>query len=509
MNENEMLERFIFKKVNMKLLKAILVISILSTCNFANAQDNKVKLSLSEVIEIATTQSPESFLTRHKFRAYYWRYRTHLANYLPSLSLSATLPSFERSISKITLPGGEDAFVERRLSTSSANLSIEKNLGFTGGKFFLNTNLDRIDLYGDSTVTSYLSSPFSIGIIQPVFSYNSLKWDKKIEPMVYQESQKNYLLDIENISIRAIRYFFNLAQSQLNVQISLVNFNNNDTLYQIAKGRYNMGIIARNELLQMELSLLNSDAAVNDAELDLKMKKFKLTSFLGLASNTDIEIIVPSNIPDLKIDFEKALLYAKKNNPELLALSINLIEAERDVQKAKLENTFNADIYASFGLTQSAFNLTDAYNKPQDQQRVSFGLNVPIIDWGLGKGKYKMALSNQNVTQITVEQEIIDFEQNLFLKVMQFNMQEKQLLIAAKSDTIAQNRYNVIKQRFLLGKISVTDLNIALTEKDEAMRKYYNSLFNYWNYFYDLRKLTLFDFESDKELIFNIEEIIE
>jgi hypothetical protein len=92
--------------------------------------------------------------------------------------------------------------------------------------------------------------------------------------------------------------------------------------------------------------------------------------------------------------------------------------------------------------------------------------------------------------------------------VKQFNLQQKQLYIAAKADTVAQLRYDVAKQRFYIGKIFVSDLNIALTDKDIAKRGYLAQLKNYWQYYYNIRRLTLFDFEKSLPLTVDYGELL-
>ena len=139
---------------------------------------------------------------------------------------------------------------------------------------------------------------------------------------------------------------------------------------------------------------------------------------------------------------------------------------------------------------------------------MTLGVQVPIIDWGLGKGKYKMAKSNQEIVKINVSQAEIDFLQDLYLKVKQFNLQKKQLYIAAKADTVAQLRFEVAKQRFYIGKIFVSDLNIALTDKDIAKRGYLAQLKNYWQFYYNIRKLTLYDFEKALPLSVDYNELL-
>jgi outer membrane protein TolC len=134
---------------------------------------------------------------------------------------------------------------------------------------------------------------------------------------------------------------------------------------------------------------------------------------------------------------------------------------------------------------------------------------MPILDWGLNRGKYKMAQSSLELAQVQSQQAITDFQQNLLLDVEQFNLQAAQVAIAAKSDTVAMKRYEVTKQRFLIGKIAVLDLNDADSRKDQNRRAYVQSLQNYWNYFYNLRGLTLYDFIRRQPIETDYEELIQ
>jgi outer membrane protein TolC len=192
----------------------------------------------------------------------------------------------------------------------------------------------------------------------------------------------------------------------------------------------------------------------------------------------------------------------------VLARKRQLIEAEQSVSQSKSEKGLNADLMASFGLSQSGNKFDGIYVDPQQHERVRLGIEIPIMDWGLARGRYKMAQSAQEVVKTNVAQAEMDFEQEVLLQVMQFNLQDDQLIIAAKADTIARMRYEVSKQRFLIGKISVLDLNVALQEKDVATRAYIAALRNYWNYFFNMRSLTLYDWIDDESLSEEFDSLI-
>jgi outer membrane protein TolC len=474
----------------------------------AEAQETR-KYTFDEIIRIAREQSPMAVLARHRFRSSYWEYRTYKAGLLPNLTLNSTILDLNRSIERITLPDGSDDFVDRKLINSSANLDLRQSIPFTGGNIFMSSDLQRIDILGDNGKTSYLSYPVSIGFNQPINGYNQYRWQKEIEPLKYREAEKNYIQALEDVSVRAVNNFFDLATAQKNIEITHINYGNADTLYQIAKGRYQLGTIAENELLQMELSYLNAGAALNEAQIDLEIKKFQLNSFLGLSQYENIELEIPNYIPEITINISDALEKAQMNNPEVLDRQQQLLIAEQSVDKAKSEKGVNASLYASFGLSKSAADFSDAYANPQDQERVRVGFEVPIADWGLGRGRYKMALSAEEVARVNVQQAEMDFQQTILLEVMQFNLQDDQLVIASKADTIANLRYEVSKQRFLIGKISVLDLNVAQSEKDVAARGYLNALRNYWRYYYNLRSKTLYDWQNDAPLLEDFDILLE
>ena len=345
--------------------------------------------------------------------------------------------------------------------------------------------------------------------MQPINGYNEFKWERQIEPLKYEAAKLTYINTMERVSQRAVGYFFDLALAQINVEIANKNLANSDTLYQIATGRYELGTIAENELLQMELSRLNSEAAMNEATIDLELRRSRLRSFLGFSERVSLELILPNTVPEIEVDYNRTLEEARANNPEILSYQQQLLEAEQAVAEARSQKGIRGDLFAQFGLSGLDEQLGNAYSNLDRQQRVEVGITVPLLDWGQGRGRFRMAQSAEEVVKMDVSQSMIDFDENIFLQVMQFNLQDDQVAIAAKADTIADLRYEVTKQRFLIGKIDVLDLNVALEEKDVARRSYVESLRNYWDYYYNLRGLTLYDWEKDIKLSEDFDELLE
>ena len=490
------------------LLSSLIVVLVLPSKEII-AQDVK-KLTFDEVIKLSEEQSPNALIAKHRFRSSYWEYRSYRAQFLPSLTLSGTTPDFSNGLAKVYDSNSDQyIYIPKNTISTLGTLSLSQNIGLTGTVIALSSDLT---LYKDIALklpVNYISDPAYIRITQPIRQYNSLKWQKKIEPVKYDAARKSYLSNIEGVHMSAVTNFFSLALAQINKQISEMNYSNADTLFRIAKGRYQLGTIAEDELLEMQLSWLNAETARKQADMNLRDKEIRLRSFLGYNENVRLELILPDEIPDLQVDMKEVLDLALKNNPDLLNQQINVLNAQSNAAQAKASKGLNASISASLGYSQQAPDIETAYNNLSNSQIVSVHFTMPILDWGLGKGRYQMAKSSLELAQVQANQAVVDFQQNLFLDVEQFNLQKYQVAIAAKSDTVAMKRYEVTKQRFLIGKIAVLDLNDADSRKDQNKRAYVQALQDYWNFFYNMRSLTLFDFIKRKPLETDYDKLLE
>ncbi|WP_294591565.1 TolC family protein [uncultured Bacteroides sp.] len=470
------------------------------------AQEHTMKLTLNQTIERARLQSPDAQNARHSFRSAYWNYKYYCANYLPTLKLTSN-PYLDRAINKVTLGDGNVKFVEQNLLSTDLTLSLTQNIPWTGGTLFVETAAQRLDLFSNDTY-SWQTSPINIGYSQSLFGYNNLKWDRRIEPIRYSEAKKTFVETLELVAANATEKFFNLAKAQSNYEIANTNYANADTLYIYAQGRYNIGTISENEMLQLEINKLTEETNRMNAHIEMENCMQELRSYLGIQEDIEIKADVNAYIPDIHIELSTALILANENSPEIQNMIRRKLESESAVSKARANAGLKADIYLRFGLTQTAEKLKDAYHNPLDQQYVSLGITLPILDWGRGKGQVRVARSNRDLVYTQVEQDKTDFDLNVRKLVKQFNLQAQRVSIAARTDQTAQRRAEVARKLYLLGKSSILDLNASITEKDTARRNYISALYNYWSLYYTLRSLTLYDFEKDTPLTENLERII-
>ncbi|MHA4741681.1 TolC family protein [Dyadobacter sp. MSC1_007] len=457
------------------------------------------KLSLQEVVQLSREQSIASKQATTQKKTNYWQYRSFQADYKPQLALTGILPGFTRSYIQVVQPDGSVSFQHVSNNNSTLNLQLSQSIAMTGGKVYVQQQMQRFDDFARDD-TRYNGIPFEIGIQQPLFQFNPLKWDRRIQPLKYREGNQQFIQSLEQVALDATGYYFDLLVTQVNLQIAEKNRSNNDTLFKIAKHKLELGKISQNDLLQLQMGLLTAQKDLASAQQSAAVASLKLKMFMSSRDERELELEIPLEAEQFDVNAQVALDEAFANRSASIAFGRKLLEAERDVQFAKKDNGLNATLNATFGLSNQGNLPRDVYVSPQDREFVELQLTLPIMTWGRNKARTEVAKANQEFARQSVEQDKLTFEQEIFTQVTLLQMLQKQVKLTKLADGIAADRYQIAKERFILSDLSVTDLGIATQEKDIARRDYILALRDYWQSYYSLRLLTLYDFERNQKI---------
>lgn len=487
--------------------KTVSFLIIILTASALCFGQQPLTLTLENAIAIARSQSVDAAVALNELRTSYWEYRTYRADLLPEINFNATLPAYAKQYSTYMDDNGNYSFVRTNTIRMNGELSVDQKIWPTGGTLSLSSQIDFLrQLDGDKS-NRFMSIPVALTLTQPIFGTNTVKWNRKIEPVRYAEAKAKFLSATEDVAMTAIKYYFTLLMSQEKLEIARQNLDNATKLHEVAKVKREMGQISKNDLLQMELNLLNAEAEFTEIQSTLKSDMFTLRSFLGIDENRDISTEIPEGIPDIDISYSDAIGKALANNKFAHNIMRRQLEADYEVAKAK-GNLRQIDLFARIGFTGTGRDLSNAYNPLKSNEIVEIGFKIPIVDWGKRAGKVQVAKSNREVARTQIQREKINFSQNLFILVERFNNQRRQLGIARKASDIAATRYNTNVETFLIGKISTLDLNDSQVKKDESRQQFVNQLYLYWEYYYRLRSLTLWDYSLNTGIDADIDKII-
>ncbi len=466
------------------------------------AQGTRLTLSLRNVIDMAITQSSSIKYIQNQNVNYYWRWKNFQTRFRPQLTLTGELPNYTHSTTPVIQPDGNIEFKQVSNAQASAQISLSQSIPITGTYVYAASSIYRIQDFNND-YTDFSGSPFQIGFYQPLFAYNWMKWSKKTEPLIYEGAQKEFIEGIEDISLNAARRFFRYLKVQTNYNLAESNLKNSQDNLKIAETRQQLGQISENDFSRIKLSVYNAQKALNKARMDLKNADFELKSYIGLSQDQEIELIIPLNMTLFEIDPVIALEEAKSNRKESLEYTRRLIEADRQLVEAKRNSGPSITLSGSFGLSNSADELGGVYVNTEKQRLVRLNLSIPILDWGRSESQVKLAESRKDLVEFDITKDREDFERQVVVQVEQFSLLKDQLITAEEADKVAENGYQISLRKFQNGEISITDLNISLSEREGARNDYMSSLESYWIAYYNLRKLTLYDFEMQHKINYN------
>ena len=441
------------------MFRRISILLLLVLCGAGVQAQQVLRLDLKRTIALANDSSLSAFRYQNMYLSGYWEYRSYKAARLPSLSLNLTPAQYYRYITqRYDSQADVDVYREQQMFSATAGLSLVQNFDLLGGTFYVDTQLDYLRNFGDVNSTQFSTVPFRIGYQQDLLGFNAFRWDRKIEPLKFEKVKKQFIYNSESVSEEAVNYFFSLAMAQADYRLAEENLTTADTLYAIGEQRQKIAAISQADLLTLKLDKVNARNTLKNAEITRKRAMSALATFLNLDKNTYIEIDLPSRPRYVDIPTDRALLLAKENNPTYLEQRQNVLEAEREVDRTKKESRFNASVNASVGFNQVR-NLLQ-------QDLVSLTVSIPLVDWGVRKGKYNMARNNLNVVKIAARQEEISLEEDVMMTVSDFNVQQDLIASASEALDLAELAYDQTRWRFIIGKADISSLTLSLNRHE-------------------------------------------
>lgn len=453
-------------------------------------------LTLQQSIDLAQRQGLQARAAESSRDAARRRDRAFTARRLPQLSLAGDLPVYNRSIIEVLQPDGSTEFRAQRQTNAALNLQMSQRLPVTGGSFFVSSALSRLEVNGERDIRNYSSTPLSVGIRQDILRPNAFKWDGREQDLRSEAAERQYLEAREDVAIAVTQSFFDLYTARLDLENATRNAAVNDTLYTLNKGRFEVGKIGENDLLQSELALLRARNAVDGARLtyDRAMAAFRLA--INAAPGATVDIEVTGDIPQLTADTAMAVQQALRNRAQSLELELQDVQARRRINEARLNNGIGATLLAAVGLNQSAGDVNAAYRDLLNQQRFSLALQMPIVQWGARSNDIQAARADQDRVTATGRAAREQLIQDAHFAALQLEQSRRQLALSAKADTVAAKRFEVAYNRYVIGRIDMDNLYLAQNEKNQALAQYLQSLRGYWLAYYRLRRVTLYDFAS-------------
>jgi outer membrane protein TolC len=457
-------------------------------------------LTLERAVQMAQEQGYQGRAATAARDAARFRDRSFYAGFLPQLSLGGTLPRYNRAIIPVLQPDGSTLFRPQNQTDAGLTATLSQRLP-TGGDLFVSSSLTTFSISGDQTIRTWSSTPVSLGIRQSLFRPNTFALDRRERPLASDLAERQYLPSREELAGQTTGLFIDVYSAGVQLRNATANAAVNDTLYTLNKGRFEVGKIGENDLLQSELALLRARTAVEAARLEYTRAQAALRLAISLPEPAPLDLVIPVDIPAYTPDSALAVRQAVENGVSASSVALNAAQADRRVSEAKLNNGFSATVQASVGFNATAPEMGLAYQNLLQARQATVSVELPLFTWGTGSNAVKAAESDREQAANLGRSALEQAAQAARFAALRLPLARTNLVLSAKADTVAAKRFEVAYNRYVIGRIAIDNLYLAQSEKDQASSQYVQALRDYWVAHYRLRALTLYDFEAGKPLI--------
>ena len=456
-------------------------------------------LTLADAVALAQRQGLAAEAARSQRESARWADRAFAASLRPQLGLVADVPSLvNRSIDAIRQPNGATTFLPVRQQYGEVLLGVTQRLPFTGGDLRLGSGLSRFRSIGAVDQQSWRTTPFEVSLSQGILRPREVVWDRRERESVSELAERQYLEAREEIAASTSAAYFDLFAAQASLANAEANVAVNDSLFVISKGRFEVGKIGENDLLQSELAVLRARASLDGARLERDRAEASLRRLVGLRDGAPLVVTVPPAGPALEVDPAAATAQALRNSSVTELGDYQRLQARRRVNAARLGNLPGATVTASAGFNQTANAFDAVYRDLLERQQFGVRVDMPLLQWGGGRAEVQAARAEQQRVESQARARREELEEEARFAALQLSQAQRVLAISAKADTVAAKRFEVAKNRYMIGRIGIDNLFIAQSEKDAALLAYVGALRGYWTAYYRLRRVTLHDFVAGR-----------
>jgi len=452
-------------------------------------------LTLQDAVALAQRQGYQARAATAARDAARDRARAFTARLLPQLSLSGIVPNYSRAIIPVVQPDGSTLFVPQHQTDASLNLTLSQKLPVIGGDLFVSSALARVTVAGQQSLETWSSTPVSIGLAQDIFRPNVAAWDRRAQGARADLAERQYLEDMENVALQTSEAFFDVYAARVALDNAGKNAAVNDTLYKLNTGRLEVGKIGENDLLQSELALVRARTTLQSARLEYERATDELRLSLGFAAGAPLEVVVTTALPDFDADTARAVAEALRNRAAVRDAALQDVLGRRHVTEAKLASGVGATVSASFGLNATAPQASLVYQHLLDARQFTLAVQVPLVQWGARRDGVQAAEADRERVASTTQATLGQVAHDAYFAALQLAQARRTVALSAKADTVGAKRFEVAYNRYVIGRITLDNLYIAQTEKDQALAQFVQALRAYWEAYYRLRRFTLFDFE--------------
>lgn len=469
-------------------------------------QGDTLYLTADDLIEISLAQSPDLELANIQYAIaslQYDRFETFL---MPSLNINGQIPILNRAINVISLPDGQEEFVNQSTMRNRLGASLDYQLPSTGGRIFIASTIERLDVFRTDQFPyskSYFFTPVTVGIEQPLFQFNAIKWEKEILQRQKERTDAQRILEQEMVIYAVVSGFYDLELIRRRMDLMRNKIEDARSLIQIKEQLFQRGTGSLAEMKQLALDTLQSHMEFQSTVLEYRNLNRQLLDLTGLQHQHFLIPVSTAEIYLPDIDLETAVDKAIHHRARTSGVRLRLAESTRDIEQAEKDRGVSFHVSASLGINNTAEAFSGLRYNFLDRELLSIGFNMPITDWGRRDINRQLANTQLSELEKTLEREERTITRQVTELHQRYAFLKSKREVDAQALNTAEDIYESVRNQYLRGQADWVSLQQSRTSLDQATLTYYQTRSEAIKIYYQLRSITLYDFEMQEELIYH------
>jgi len=314
---------------------------------------------------------------------------------------------------------------------------------------------------------------FSTTVNQPLFAGGSISANYRSESLGVDISKTNVETVKRNIVLQVRQGYFNILAAEKALEVAAQAVKQFEAQLEVSRAYFDVGIVAKNDVLQAEVRLANAKQAEVNADNLLALAKSSFNNLLRRDINAPLNIVDILSYQPSNYTLENSIEEALQRRPEIKAAELTVEQAKEAVTIARSGYFPTISLAGNYAKTADQINLDGHWNERYTVQALAV---LAFSDWWrLG---YKVGESKVRVTQAQeVKYQVVD---NIILEVKQsfINMEqsEKNIFVAQKSIEQAEENLRLEEERYKYQVSTQTDVLNAVTFLAQARLNYYGAL---------------------------------
>lgn len=317
---------------------------------------------------------------------------------------------------------------------------------------------------------------YNIGttISQPLFAGGSILANYRNEKLGVDLSKADVETVKRDIVLQVREGYFNILKAEKFLEVARQTVKQFAAQLEVTKAFFEVGIVAKNDVLQAEVRLANAKQGLVRAENDLVLAKSSFNSLLRNEIDTPLQIVDILSYSPFPLRFEESLREALEKRPEIKIATLKVEQAKEGVKIAK------SGFFPTISLTGNYIRFSEEPSLMGDLRSERWTIQtlatITLGDWG--KTAHKVGESKVKVTQ--AEDAKVQLIEGITLEVkssyQNMLVAEQNIRVAEKAIEQAEENLRMNEERYKHQVATATDVLDAVTLLAQARVNYYGAL---------------------------------